>query len=488
MGWVKMPIVIRLFKQLVFTLLGFTIAIFMAWAFMARSLPDLELWHTVELESEFQADDAARINTFEDYMALENSLFKELDQKITSPTTVSQANQLNRYSPEGVNNALRFPDHWNRSYELAPAQIRGRALLLHGLTDSPYSLRKVAQILSRNGFYVLGLRLPGHGTIPSGINAAVLKDWVAAVRIGARHALAQGDADQPFFIVGYSNGAALAIKYTLDALEDDLFSVPDNLILFSPALGITPLAAMANWHKVISFIPYFEKFQWTDIRLEYDPYKYTSFPKNAGQQTYNLTIDVRKQMNRLKKANRLSAFPPTLTFQSVADSTVNTDAVVQRFYNRLEGEAHELILFDINRHAHIQPFLKSDFQTFIDKLWEKPHLPYRLTLLTNEDENTPEILARTREAGKEKIQQIKLGLQWPVGVYSLSHVALPFSPDDPLYGNSRTTRPSHGLNLGVLEPRGETNMLHIPVQALMRLRYNPFFSYMEERINELTLP
>ena len=480
--------ILKLLKRILYALIGFITAVFIVWAFMARSLPDLELWHTVELESEFRADDAAKINTFEDYKALETRLFEELDHKITSHTTAFQANQLNRYSPEGINNALRLPHHWNRSYELAPAQIRGRALLLHGLTDSPYSLRKVAQILSHNGFYVLGLRLPGHGTIPSGINAAVVDDWVAAVRIGARHALAQGEADQPFFIVGYSNGAALAIKYTLDALEDDLLSVPDHLILFSPAVGITPLAAMADWHKVISFIPYFEKFQWTDIRLEYDPYKYTSFPKNAAQQTYNLTIDVRKQMNRLKNANRLSAFPPTLTFQSVADSTVSTDAVVQRFYERLEEGEHELVLFDINRHAHIQPFLKSDLQTFIDKLWEKPHRPYRLTLLTNVDQNTPEILARTREAGGEKIQLTKLGLQWPQGVYSLSHVALPFSPDDPLCGNRRTTRPSHGLNLGILEPRGETNMLHIPVQALMRLRYNPFFSYMEERINELTLP
>lgn len=27
-----------------------------------------------------------------------------------------------------------------------------------------------------------------------------------------------------------------------------------------------------------------------------------------------------------------------------------------------------------------------------------------------------------------------LGLEWPAGVLSLSHVALPFPPDDPLYG------------------------------------------------------
>ena len=441
--------------------------------------------HTIDLENEFKAADAASIGTFESYQTLEKRLFEELDRKVVAQTDTSPANHLNRYNPEGVNNALRFPDHWNRSYKLIPAQIRGRALLLHGLSDSPYSLREVARILSRNGVYVLGLRLPGHGTIPAGINTAQVEDWVAAINIGVRHVLAQGEPTQPFVIVGYSNGAALAIKYTLDALQKDTLTVPDRLILFSPALGVTPLAAIADWHKYLSFIPFFEKFQWSNIRLEYDPYKYTSFPKNAGQQTYNLTMDIRKQLTRLEKANRLSEFPPTLAFQSVADSTVSTPAVVRRLYEKLQGQQHELVLFDINRHALTRSVLKTDFQKFMDQLWKKPNQPYRLTMITNVGENTAEVLARTREAGSDKIGLTTLGLQWPEGVYSLSHLALPFSPDDPLYGNKGASRPTHGMNLGTLEPRGETNMLQIPLSALMRLRYNPFFPYIEERLVEL---
>jgi len=485
MGLTLLPTVLRLLKRLLYALIGFIAAVFIIWAFMARSLPDLELWHTIDLETEFKAADAASIRTFESYQALEKRLFEELDRKVVAQTDISPANHLNRYNPEGANNALRFPGHWNRSYELVPAQIRGRALLLHGLSDSPYSLREVAQILFRNGVYVLGLRLPGHGTIPAGINTAQVEDWVAAINIGARHALTQGEPTQPFVIVGYSNGAALAIKYALDALEEDTLTVPDRLILFSPAVGVTPLAAMADWHKYLSFIPFFEKFQWSNIRLEYDPYKYTSFPKNAGRQTYNLTIDIRKQMNRLKKVHRLSEFPPTLTFQSVADSTVSTHAVVRRLYNQLQGQQHELVLFDINRHALTLSILKSDFQKFMDQLWKKPNQPYRLTMITNVGENTPEVLARTRKAGSDEIGVTTLALRWPEGVYSLSHLALPFSPDDPLYGNKGASRPTHGVNLGALEPRGETNMLQIPLSALMRLRYNPFFSYIEERIVEL---
>ncbi|MBW2632624.1 MAG: alpha/beta hydrolase [Deltaproteobacteria bacterium] len=479
-----LPSVVKRLKQALFVLFGFVMAFFIVWAFIARSMPDLELWHTVELESEFRAKDADSINTFEAYQNLENRLFEELERKVIAGTANTPTNRLSRYNPEGLNNAIRFSHHWNRSYELIPPDIKGSALLLHGLTDSPYSLRKVAQILSLNGFYVLGLRLPVHGTIPAGINSAVVEDWVAAVQIGVRHAIAQKEDTSPFFIVGYSNGAGLAIKYAMDSLEDSRLTVPDRLILFSPAVGITPLAALADWHKFISFIPYFKKFQWTGIHPEYDPYKYNSFPKNAGQQTHNLTVAIRKQINRLKKSNQLSGFPPVLTFQSVVDSTVRTDAIVQGLYAKLDGDQHELVLFDINRQAHTSAFLKSDFQTLIDNLWAAPRQTYRLTLITNRDENSPKIVARVRKADSEEIHLTQLGLTWPESIYSLSHVALPFSQSDPVYGNHKNGHPTHGMNLGALEPRGETGMLRVSVHTLMRLRYNPFFPYMEERIVE----
>ena len=480
--------VLKILRRLLYALIGFIAAVLIVWAFMSRSLPDLELWHTVDLESEFKAADAANVGTFKGYQALEKKLFEELDQKVVSQITVPPASHLNRYNPEGMNNALHFPHHWNRSYELIPTQVRGRALLLHGLSDSPYSLHEVARILSRNDFYVLGLRLPGHGTIPAGINSAKNEDWMAALKIGVDHVLGQGDATHPFFMVGYSNGAALAIKYALDALETEELIFPDRLILFSPAVGVSPLAAVADWHKIISFIPFFEKFQWVNVRLEYDPYKYSSFPKNAGQQTYNLTLDIRRQINRRKKANHLSGFPPTLTFQSVVDSTVSTDAIVNRLYEKLEGGPHELVLFDINRHAYIRSFIKSDYHELMEGLWNKRNPPYGLTVITNVEEDTRDILARTREPGSDEVRVKHLGLQWPEGIYSLSHIALPFSPDDPLYGSRGALRPTHGMNLGALEPRGETGMLHIPVNALMRLRYNPFFPYIEERLVELTQP
>ena len=51
-----------------------------------------------------------------------------------------------------------------RSHLLLPdGPVRGGVVMLHGLTDAPYSLRSIGQALVARGYYVVGLRLPGQG-------------------------------------------------------------------------------------------------------------------------------------------------------------------------------------------------------------------------------------------------------------------------------------------------------------------------------------
>jgi hypothetical protein len=70
---------------------------------------------------------------------------------------------------------------------------------------------------------------------------------------------------------------------------------------------------------------------------------------------------------------------------------------------------------------------------------------------------------------------------WPSGMISLSHVALPFPLDDPLYG--RGPAPSEErIFLGHMEVRGERGLLRFPADWLMRLRHNPFYDYQEARV------
>ena len=97
-------------------------------------------------------------------------------------------------------------------------------------------MRSLAELFFKEGFTVLAMRMPGHGTVPAGLLSATWEDWAAAVRIGARHVQDQIDASVPFFLCGYSNGGALAVDYCLNAIEEKESRIPDRLFLLSPAL------------------------------------------------------------------------------------------------------------------------------------------------------------------------------------------------------------------------------------------------------------
>jgi len=463
------------------------VAVFLVAGSLAqRSKPDLGPWHTVKLRCEFEAKEARGDFGWAEYLAVEEELFQELEDEIVDPSRTLANPDWNRYAAGGINDPGTFPRNWNRSFELDADPPRGGALLIHGLTDSPYSLRRVGEILNARGLHVVGLRLPGHGTAPTALRHADVADWRAAVRIAAAHLQSEiGDAGE-LIVVGYSNGGALALDLALDAMDDESLPTPDRIVLFSPAIGITRVAALARSHRLFTFLPWFDKLEWTDIWPEYDPFKYNSFPKDAAFETYALTRSVRERMALLQADRRTAGFPPVLTFISLADATVLVEAVVGGLYDRLSRPENELVIFDINRRAEILGFFSNDPVERLRSLVERTTTPYRLTVLSNADEEADALEVWSRDAGESEFVVSDPGLEWPPGVYSLSHVAVPFSPDDPIYGSLPPGEGAFGFQLGAIEPRGERGLLAVPAAALTRLRSNPFFPYIEQRLIELT--
>jgi alpha-beta hydrolase superfamily lysophospholipase len=293
-------------------------------------------------------------------------------------------------------------------------------------------------------------------------------------------------AERPVILAGYSNGGALSIDLALDSLEDQRLRVPDQIVLLSPAIGITKAAALAKAHHMLSWMPWFNKLGWRTIEPEYDPFKFNSFPTDAGYQTHLLTRSIRKRLAGLDQKGGADDFPPVLTFMSLADATVRVEAVVEDLYDRLANPESELVVFDINRQAAIRDFFRADPADRVRSLIERPTTEYRLTVISNLDETTDALEEWSRPAGSAEPTQSLLGLEWPPGFYSLSHVAIPFPPDDPVYGSVAAPSRLFGVQLGTLEPRGERDLLTVPPAQLIRLRSNPFFSYVEGRLRALT--
>jgi len=442
--------------------------------------PDLKAWHKLKLD-DMTARDLGDTFTFADYAAREDRLFSQI-RALEATLDPGERTPVNRYNPGSLSHPSSAGRDWNRSFETKPATIRAGALLVHGLTDSPYSMRAVAEVLSEKGVYSLSLRMPGHGTVPSGLVRASWKDWLAAVRVGVRHVRATIPPDAPLILVGYSNGGALVLKYTLEALEEDRGPRPAKLILLSPMISVTPAAGLAWWISLLGVVPYFEKANWLDVIPEYNPFKYNSFPANAGFQTASLTRAVRSDLDRVASSGRLDGLPPVLTFQSIVDATVSTPAVVHTLYDRLPSNGSELVLFDVNHLSGIDVFLQPADRTLIGSLFDAQPRSYRRVLVTNGSAETREVDAQTFEPDATASTRRPLGLQWPAQVFSLTHVAIPFPVDDPLYGIEGPSTVAGLLPIGRLNPRGERAVLIVGTDTLMRLSSNPFFPFMAERI------
>ena len=81
----------------------------------------------------------------------------------------------------------------------------------------------------------------------------------------------------------------------------------------------------------------------------------------------------------------------------------------------------------------------------------------------------------------QEITTLKLESAWPMSMHSLSHIALPFPKNDSLYGEINPEE-NPGLHLGNIAIRGERGVIQIPASAMLRLRWNPFYTYFEQRI------
>jgi len=129
----------------------------------------------------------------------------------------------------------------------------------------------------------------------------------------------------------------------------------------------------------------------------------------------------------------------------------------------------------------VQPLLINDPAPLTRRLLAQTQRPFALTLITNANAQTLQVQERRSPAAGAAMTERVLQLAWPRNVFSLSHVALPFPPDDPLYGYAASATSRH-VQLGRLEIRGENGVLNVPSWMLTRQRSNPFHAYLLERI------
>lgn len=473
-------IVIGSAKHLAFALfyssIGTSIALIAAAVWYLNSRPDLDLWHTTELEAQYRQQPS--IASFNDYLLLEDKLFAEVEDTVTSQTKSESLLVLNRYVSGSYSDPKKWPQNWNRSFEWKNEQADYGILLLHGMSDSPYAMQHFAKHYKETA-HVLGLRLPGHGTLPSGLVDVTWQDMAAAVSIATKH-LKLVMQNKPLYVVGFSTGAALALNHELEKITEGESGDFSGLVFLSPAIGLPPVAVGAKWQSRLGHLLGLDKLSWNSIQTEYDPFKYSSFAVNAGDVVYQLArrnVELISQLDRDAKAR----IAPILTFQSLTDDTVDSMAVVNDLYLQLPNKQHELVMFDINRTQVNLSLIETDpLSTYADFMGST-ELNFNFTLIENTGEDEGEVQARTIASNHDIVA---INEQWPKQVYSLSHIALPFPKTDELYGPLKTPLRQR-IQIGAGASKGERGVLSVPPSEILRQKWNPFFGFMLEKMDTI---
>ena len=214
-------------------------------------------------------------------------------------------------------------------------------LIAHGLTDSPFVTRDLGAFFQCQGFSVLSILLPGHGTCPGDLLDIGWRDWQQALSdavqaLAARH--------ETVYLCGFSLGATLALK---QALTDKRVNA---LFLFSPALRLPPAArVISGLHALSRWLPH---LRWVDVQPDDDPYKYESITANAIHQTWLLV----QQVQQLLALRELQI--PVFMAASEDDATVESSASVE-FFSRLGNQQKRLLYYsrrpclDLPTHARL---------------------------------------------------------------------------------------------------------------------------------------
>ena len=450
--------------------------------------PPLRVWHTYVPE-ELTVDEMERTD-WAGYVKAEAALFERLGAELKRGLEPEDRIPGNRYFDGSPIYPPRFQQDWNRSYVLEPdGPPLGAVVFLHGLTDSPYSLRHIARLYRAAGWVSVAPRLPAHGTVPAALSTVEWEEWHAATRLAVREARRRAGPSAPLHIVGFSNGGALAMMYALDALGDKALPRPDRLDPHLPhdrrdqlrplrRAGRAPRHAAALRQGGLAL--QHAGVQPVQVQLVPGERRDPVPPADAGAPGPDRPLRARGAARgdrphphlpvgpRLHRPHaRPSSTRSTPTCPGTGASSSSSTSTGRRCSARCSG-------------ARWRPS------------WSACSRTRRGTTGPPSSRTAARTTGRRSRASSRPARPPRpsgrLGLYYPQDVFSLSHVALPFPPGDALYGLQPDGTEDYGIALGAMAGRGERGALVVSLDALLRVSSNPFFAYVIERVDEGIVP
>jgi carboxylesterase len=188
-------------------------------------------------------------------------------------------------------------------FVVLPPDAVAAVLLVHGFSATPWEMRPLAEVLARQGFACLAVRLPGHGTVPEDLARRRWEEWSAAVVAGY-------DRLAPHFPRVYAAGLSTgALLTALLARQRPLA----GMVLLSPYLRLQHrLAPFAGWLRFVK--PYQRRTLSDAAALHY----YTRRPLAGVHQINRLLRHLSPQLEEIRV--------PVLALHGEGDEVVNIDS------------------------------------------------------------------------------------------------------------------------------------------------------------------
>ena len=238
---------------------------------------------------------------------------------------------------------------------------RTGALLVHGFTGSPQSLRPWAQHLADAGLTVALPRLPGHGTTVAEANLTHWEDWYAEIE---RHLALLRERCDDVFVMGLSMGGTLAIRLAEEhgAEIAGLVLVNPSLLTKRPDRFLLPVLRWVKptWPGIASDI---KKPGVTELA-------YDQLPVKAAYQLSRLWTVTRLHLSDVTQ--------PLLVLRSTEDHVVEPDSARMLLAKVSSTDVHEVLLEDSYHVATLDndaPVIFERSLEFVRRLARDPSLP-----------------------------------------------------------------------------------------------------------------
>jgi len=216
------------------------------------------------------------------------------------------------------------------------------ALLVHGLTGTPYEMRFLGERLSAAGVRVFAVRLAGHAGTPEELGATNHHNWYESVVDGCERLRAYGD---PIVVVGLSAGGVLAARLAIDQREALSAVVMLAPAFFLPWRERLALAAIKRLGPLSGML-YLRATAGADIHDAAARQVHPSaklMPLSAAISLCELSAMVRARLPRLTQ--------PALLIHSRHDHTCPYDKNVEYVMSNLGSARKRLITLEQSYHV-----------------------------------------------------------------------------------------------------------------------------------------